>query len=94
LTTLELAKVVGEEVIPRPELTGLYHVGATPIDKESLLRLVASVYGNTVSIDSDEEMVVDRSLDSHRFTSATGYVAPDWQTMIEQMHREWLDFAV
>jgi dTDP-4-dehydrorhamnose reductase len=94
LTTLELARVVGEEVIPHPELTGLYHVGATPIDKDSLLRLVASVYGKTVLIDVDEEMVVDRSLDIHHFTSATGYVAPDWQTMVEQMYREWSDFAV
>lgn len=94
LTTLELAKVVGKEVIPRPELTGLYHVGATPIDKYSLLRLISSVYGKTVSIDEDDEMVVDRSLDIHRFNSATGYIAPDWQTMVEQMRREWLGLAL
>lgn len=88
LTTLELARVIGEVVIPRPELFGIYHVGSTPIDKYSLLRLVAKVYAKKVTIDPDEQTVIDRSLNTDRFSSATGYLSPDWTTMIEQMHYE------
>lgn len=88
LTTLELANVIGDVIIPRPDLAGLYHVGSKPIDKNSLLRLVAKVYGRTVSMEVDEQVVVDRSLNIDRFTAETGYSAPDWTAMVEQMHHE------
>lgn len=82
LTTVELSRVIAQHVIPRPELSGLYHVSVDPINKHDLLSLVADVYGKTIDIVRREEPVIDRSLSSERFRAATGYMPPDWMTLI------------
>ncbi|MFS8137097.1 MAG: dTDP-4-dehydrorhamnose reductase family protein [Thermomonas sp.] len=86
LPTVELARVVRDFVLPRPELRGLYHVAAAPIDKFSLLTMVAQVYGKKIEIVPDHDFVIDRSLNGERFKAASSYVAPPWQVLIERMH--------
>ncbi|MNG13064.1 hypothetical protein D3C84_967170 [compost metagenome] len=73
-------------VIPNPELHGLYHVSVEPIDKLSLLKLVAEVYGHKIQINPDEQVCIDRSLDSSRFRKAAGYVPPTWPELVKMMH--------
>jgi len=87
LTTDELTRVIADVVIPRPALTGLYQVGAAPISKYDLLRLFAEAYDRSFTIQRDETFVIDRSLDSSRFRTATGYAPPDWPAMIAAMRR-------
>lgn len=86
LPTVELAKVIRDHVLPRPELHGLYHVSAQAIDKCKLLRLVAQVYGKQIDIVPDRQQRLDRSLDSTRFRTATGYVPPAWPDLLQSMH--------
>lgn len=85
--TVELARVMKDFVLPRPELKGLYHVAAKPIAKFDLLTLVAQQYGKTIEIVPDETLVIDRSLNAERFYEATGYVAPEWPALIDAMHQ-------
>ena len=80
------AQVVRDIVIPRPDLSGLYHVGASAIGKYDLLRLIADMYGKSIDIALDDQFVIDRSLNSERFHQATGYVAPAWPELIQSMH--------
>ena len=80
------AQVVRDVVIPRPELSGLYHVGAQPIDKYDLLQLIAKVYAKPIAIEKDDQFVIDRSLDTQRFRKATGYTPPGWAELIGTMH--------
>jgi dTDP-4-dehydrorhamnose reductase len=80
------AQVVRDYVIPRPELHGLYHVGADPIGKYELLQLIAKQYGKVIDIIRDDDFVIDRSLNSERFTQATGYQAAPWSELIRAMH--------
>ncbi|MCY1548913.1 hypothetical protein D9M68_850540 [compost metagenome] len=75
-------------VIPNPELHGLYHVSVEPIDKLSLLRLVSEVYGHKIEIIPDEQVCIDRSLDSSRFRQATGYVPPAWPELVKMMYSQ------
>lgn len=86
LPTVVFAQVVRDVVIPRPELSGLYHVAARPINKLALLELIAKVYKKDIDIIPDDSLVIDRSLDGTRFAEATGYIAPDWDEMINLMH--------
>ncbi len=86
LPTNELAKIVRDFVLPRPDLHGLYHVAARPIDKHSLLTLVADVYGKDIEIVPDDKVVIDRSLSAERFFEATGYLAPEWPELVKKMH--------
>ena len=44
LPTVELARIIHDFVLPCPQLHGLYHIAAKPIDKHSLLNLVAQIY--------------------------------------------------
>jgi dTDP-4-dehydrorhamnose reductase len=85
LPTVEIARVLDEVVLPRPELAGLYHLSADPIDKYSLLKLIAEAYGKEIRIDDDPSFVIDRSLDSSRFRSVTGYKPEAWPNLIRRM---------
>lgn len=85
LPTVELARVMKDFVIPHPQLNGLYHVAAEPIDKCRLLSLVAAQYGRQIEIRPDDALVIDRSLDGSRFSEATGYVAPAWPDLVREM---------
>lgn len=87
LPTVEIARIIRDYVIPHPELRGLHHVSAEPINKYDLLCLVAQVYEKKIAIDSDETFVVDRSLDSTRFCKLTGYHPPAWPELIQTMHQ-------
>jgi dTDP-4-dehydrorhamnose reductase len=86
LPNTEFARVVRDVVIPRPELRGLYHVGAEPIGKYELLKLIANVYRKQIDIVRDDEFMIDRSLNSKRFSQATGYRAPTWHELIQSMY--------
>ena len=86
LPTVELARVIKEHVIPNKSLAGLYHVATAPISKLELLRLIANIYGKATKIVPSDKIVIDRSLNASRFDSATGYSAPGWPLLIENMH--------
>ena len=85
LPTVELARVVRDVVLPRSELSGLYHVASAPIAKHDLLKLIADVYGKKIEIIPDDALVIDRSLNAKRFKDATGYVAPPWLELVKRM---------
>lgn len=85
LPTIEIARLIRDYVIPHPELTGVYHVSADPINKYDLLRLVASVYSKDIEITKEDDFVIDRSLDSSRFKAATGFVPAAWPELIMSM---------
>lgn len=85
LPTVVLAQIIRDVVLPRPELFGLYHVSAEPISKYDLLRLVAKIYGKDIQIVPDASLKIDRSLNSSRFSMATGYIAPEWEKLVNSM---------
>jgi dTDP-4-dehydrorhamnose reductase len=85
LTTVELARVIHDFVVPRTELHGVYHVSVDAIDKCTLLRQLAQVYGKAIDITPDDKIMLDRSLDSTRFRQATGYRPPAWLELIAGM---------
>ena len=87
-TTDELSRVIMNEVIPHPELTGLYHVSSDPINKFDLLQMTNQAFGKKINILLDEDFFMDRSLDSTRFRQATGYQPPSWAEMIQEMAQD------
>ncbi len=90
LPTIEVARVVKDYVIPCRELSGLYHLSVDPISKHDLLTLVAKEYGKNIKIFPDENLVIDRSLNSDRFRIATGFQPRRWEHLVRQMHEEYL----
>jgi dTDP-4-dehydrorhamnose reductase len=86
LPTCELARVIRDFVLPRPELRGVYHLSAAPINKFDLLTLVGRTYGKDIEIVADDAVRIDRSLDSSRFRANTGYMPDDWSKLVSRMH--------
>ena len=85
LPTHELARVIRDYVLPRPQMHGIYHVSAGPINKCALLGLVAQIYERSNVITPDDNLVIDRSLDSTRFRQLTGYAPPAWPELVRGM---------
>lgn len=85
LPTVVLAEIIRDLVIPDIGLRGLYHLSGDPINKYDLLLQTASTYNLDKVIEPQEEPRIDRSLDSERFRTATGYRPEPWPDMLEKM---------
>ena len=86
IPSFELARIIEKYVVTNSKIRGLYHVSAEPINKLSLLKLVAKEYGKNIEIIPDEKVSIDRSLDSSLFRKVTGYSPPSWPDLIKIMH--------
>jgi dTDP-4-dehydrorhamnose reductase len=87
LPTDELSRVVQTIVLHRPDLNGVYHVAAAPVDKYSLLNLIARIYEKDVTVQPDDKLVIDRSLSADKFNGLTGYCPPSWPELVAQMRQ-------
>lgn len=86
-TTLELSRIVQRVLSEHPDMTGLWHVAAEPIDKYALLGRLRDALGMRVDIVPRDKPVINRALDATRFECATGYRAPTWDTMLQEYRR-------
>lgn len=83
LTTIELARLAQTLICEFPQLNGVWHVAAEPISKyELLVRLFSALGRSDVTVLPDDSVVCDRSLRSDRFSLATGYRVPGWESML------------
>lgn len=89
--TVEMEHIIAEHVIPNRNLSGLHQVSSAPISKYDLLQLVATQYGKQIAIERHDEFVCDRSLNSSRFRTMTGYTPPAWPLMVAAMWRDYQD---
>ncbi len=58
------------------------------IDKYTLLCLVHDAFGIQIEIEPEINTVIDRSLNSRRFRSETGFKPASWPEMIKQMAQD------
>ena len=85
LPTVELGRVILEQVLPNSELHGLYHVSAEPINKFELLKLLARHYRKNIEIIPKDDLVINRSLNSKKFRQATKFHPKSWDMMVQSM---------
>ena len=85
VTTNYMAQLVGNLIADHPALSGLYQVTASAVSKHDLLCLIRDVYGLNIDIIPDEKEVSDRSMAGEKFRKATGYSAPEWPGLVEQL---------
>jgi dTDP-4-dehydrorhamnose reductase len=78
ITTNYLSALVLRILQNRPDLSGLYQVTSQTISKYDLLLLLRSAFGVDVSVERDDTVVSDRSLDGKRFLEETGWPTPSW----------------
>ena len=72
-----------------PQLCGLYHASSKPISKFEILTMLKSELGwHDILIEEDVSFICDRSINSAKLSKETGWFAPEWQRMIEELARE------
>lgn len=91
LTTIEMHNVIVSFVLPNTKLSGIYHVSSEPISKYDLLAYIARKYHKIQVINPDDEINLDRSLNSEAFRSQTGYCPPKWENMVSAMHQHFVN---
>lgn len=85
LTTQELSRVIQSVVLDHQELSGIYQVSTFPIDKYTLLNLLNDTFETGVTITPNDELKIDRTLDSTNFRDRTGYEPSTWPEMIREL---------
>ncbi len=87
-TTIEMARIVRLVLSKHQDLTGVWQVASEPISKLHLLKLIRVKMRLDVEIEPVEEPEIDRSLDGGPFEQLTGYRAPTWDSMVEELAKE------
>lgn len=88
VTTTYFGKLLGDLIEKYPDLSGLYHVAATPIAKHDLLCQLKAAYDLQIEIVPDSAFHCDRSLDGTLFASTTGVQVPSWPELIRDLRRD------
>lgn len=86
LPTVELARVIRDFVLPNPKLFGLFHISVDSISKYDLLKIVAQEYKKEIQIIPDDNLQINRTLDSSKFRSLTGFTPKAWPQLVAEMH--------
>lgn len=84
-TAPALARLMSQIALQAPGLHGNWHLGGEPISKFRLLELVNEAYECRATIEPDESVVCDRSLDARSLLQHIHLAIPDWAQMIQAM---------
>ena len=82
LTTRTLAELIARIIGERQDLVGIWHLGSAPIAKYDLLRRLDEVFATGTTVERDESVVCDRSLNADRFWRETSWPRPSWDKML------------
>jgi dTDP-4-dehydrorhamnose reductase len=85
-TTIEMCRIFDLVINESDGLCGTWNVASSPISKYELLRLINRIYGLEIQVNEDTEFCCDRSLRMQGFAERTGYRAPSWEKMVQDMH--------
>lgn len=89
LPTCVIARLLIDKILPASDLSGLYQLSLDPIDKFTLLNLIAENYGKKIEIIESTELQIDRSLNSDRLRGALNLNIPSWKELISEMHDDY-----
>jgi dTDP-4-dehydrorhamnose reductase len=84
-TTIALAAELAGLIEEGPELDGIWHLAAEPVDKLSLLTSLNDALELGIEIVPDADVVIDRALDSSRLREATGRQLRRWDEMVDEL---------
>ncbi|OLC19701.1 MAG: hypothetical protein AUH33_05255 [Chloroflexi bacterium 13_1_40CM_68_21] len=88
VTTNFLARVVARLAQASQSVEGIFHLSGPPISKYELLIALNEVFGTATTVEPDQTIVSDRSLNSDRFWSRTGLERPNWNDMLSELAEE------
>jgi len=91
LPTCIIARILINKILPMNNLSGTYHLSALPIDKFTLLKLVAHLYSKNIKIVESTEVQIDRSLNSDKLCRKLSLEVPSWRELVKEMYIDYKD---
>lgn len=88
--TVVVAKFLNDYVFNNFK-SGVYQFSSEPINKFELIKLISKVYDKKITIHPNEDVVIDRSLNSDRLRESFNFKPQSWEDMIVQMHKHFLE---
>lgn len=86
LVSTELARVIERILLDFPNLSGIWNVASEPINKYDLLVQLSERLGRKdIEIEPYDDFICDRSLNGAAFHQQTGYIAPSWPNMLDEL---------
>lgn len=89
LPTCTIAQLLSDKILPKDNLSGLYHLSVEPINKFALLKLIAKVYDKKIEIVESKSLKIDRSLNSEKLCKDLNFKKPSWHTLVLDMHNDF-----
>jgi dTDP-4-dehydrorhamnose reductase len=72
-----------------PNLKGLYNISSEKISKFELLKIINHVYNLNIEIIPYDKYYCDRSLNSLKYRTDTGFKPYTWEEMITEMYKDF-----
>lgn len=92
LPTCYIAEFLEKYVICNPNLSGMYHLSAEPINKYSLLLLIKDEYKIELDVIDYPDFIIDRSLNSDSLRDLLNFQPLAWPDLIEKMNDEFNEY--
>lgn len=89
ISTIEMARIVGDLIEFHPDLGGLYQLATDePISKYDLLCEARRAFQKDIEIIPDSEFSIRPTLDGSKLKKVIGYDLPSWTEMMEDLAAE------
>ncbi|MEQ1904592.1 MAG: SDR family oxidoreductase [Pirellulaceae bacterium] len=89
ISTIEMARIVGDIIELHPDLNGLYQLSMSePINKFDLLCLARDAFGRDIEIEPDDSFITYPTLDSSRLRQKMPIELPTWPEMMAALAAE------
>lgn len=89
IPTCVIARLLVDKILPEKSLSGLYQLSVDPIDKFTLLNLIAKTYHKNIEIIESRGLVIDRSLNSEKLCNELSLETPCWESLISKMYEDY-----
>lgn len=90
MPTCYVSELLSSYILKNKNLSGLYNLSVSPIDKFTLLDIVREKYSKEIDLRRSNDLVINRSLNGSRLNMALGITHPSWSDLINMMHLDYL----
>ena len=86
LPTIEIFNFIEKFILKNKKINGVYNLSASKISKFNLLKKISKVYSKKIKIIKNNDLKIDRSLNSKKIKRLVNYKSPSWDNLIKNMY--------
>ena len=86
LPTIEIFNFIEKFILKNKKINGIYNLSASKISKYSLLKKISKIYSKKIKIIKNNDLKIDRSLNSKKIKKLINYKSPSWDNLIKNMY--------